>query len=74
MVQTSGFEPPTFGATIRRSNQLSYVCLPVARNIGSIFEVGKSLGTSKCKKSTTLIKKSLVTHCNYVVSLCFSAT
>ncbi len=35
MVQTSGFEPPTFGATIRRSNQLSYVCkgLEVARTI-----------------------------------------
>lgn len=36
MVQTSGFEPPTFGATIRRSNQLSYVCLKTfkaARNL-----------------------------------------
>lgn len=30
MVQTGGFEPPTFGATIRRSNQLSYVCLASA--------------------------------------------
>lgn len=27
MVQLGGLEPPTFGATIRRSNQLSYSCL-----------------------------------------------
>ncbi len=27
MVQLGGLEPPTFGATIRRSNQLSYSCM-----------------------------------------------
>ena len=31
MVQLSGFEPPTFGATIRRSNQLSYNCIVAQR-------------------------------------------
>lgn len=27
VVQLGGLEPPTFGATIRRSNQLSYSCM-----------------------------------------------
>jgi len=27
VVQLGGFEPPTSGSTIRRSNQLSYNCL-----------------------------------------------
>ncbi len=31
LVQLGGFEPPTSGSTIRRSNQLSYNCIPVER-------------------------------------------
>ena len=31
LVQLGGFEPPTSGSTIRRSNQLSYNCTPVER-------------------------------------------
>ena len=44
MVQTGGFEPPTFGATIRRSNQLSYVCIRA-------FKVARTLlaRTANCK-------------------------
>src|SRR5271163_4419306 len=32
MVQLGGFEPPTSGSTIRRSNQLSYNCIRVPFN------------------------------------------
>jgi hypothetical protein len=31
MVQLGGLEPPTFGSTNRRSNQLSYNCMVVMR-------------------------------------------
>ena len=33
MVQLGGLEPPTFGATIRRSNQLSYSCTINSRGL-----------------------------------------
>lgn len=31
LVQLGGFEPPTSGSTIRRSNQLSYSCIRAGR-------------------------------------------
>lgn len=42
MVQLGGLEPPTFGATIRRSNQLSYSCTGLDRVlIGDDAGLGK---------------------------------
>ena len=43
MVQLPGLEPGTFGATIRRSNQLSYSCTGLdGVLIGDDAELGKS--------------------------------
>ena len=35
MVQSGGFEPPAFGATSRRSNQLSYDCTSFAYGLST---------------------------------------
>ena len=46
LVQLGGFEPPTSGSTIRRSNQLSYSCMPGGRKL--------LIARPKCKMGGTV--------------------
>jgi hypothetical protein len=47
VVQLGGFEPPTSGSTIRRSNQLSYSCMWGARARGA-----EIMGATRQKQAT----------------------
>ena len=54
LVQLGGFEPPTSGSTIRRSNQLSYNCtIRRGRKLGS--PPGKSKVARNCRVAAAAI-------------------
>ena len=56
MVQSGGFEPPAFGATSRRSNQLSYDCT-LALGLSAIDFHFKHFSWENSQKRRTALKE-----------------
>gem|GEM_PF-4108443 len=79
MVQLGGFEPPTSGATIQRSNQLSYNCKPrksANDTFGPMLVIGRYTGKFICSHQILITSgfckgsmKILAIYANFVQGL-----